>query len=379
MRIKSLRIKNVFLGWEFEQIDFSLNLTLLVGVSGVGKTQILESINSLKDIANGKSINGIEWDINFSTVAGNDYIWKGGFSILEEETNLFARADDERETLKPTILFEQLLDSKGDLLIDRDLEKIIFDNKKMPKLSSNQSLIHVLEEEPIMREIVEAFNQITLKDNTRRDGLFSAFSPKLIPELKGKYNSLEAIKNSNEYIRIKLLLCSELNLSIFNTIKNRFMDIFPQVEDIKIEHRQVEMNRPSANFIMPIIAIKEKGVSGWISEHRISSGMLRTIIHISDLFLSSNGAVILIDEFENSLGTNCIDILTDDLIHENKSIQFIATSHHPYIINNIPYEYWKIVSRKGGKIQIRNAASYNLGKSKQEAFIQLTKILETQF
>ena len=106
--------------------------------------------------------------------------------------------------------------------------------------------------------------------------------------------------------------------------------------------------------------------------------MLRTIVHLSDIFLSNDGSVILIDEFENSLGINCIDILTDDLIHENKNLQFIATSHHPYIINNIPYEYWKIVTRKGGHINIRNASDYHLGKSKQEAFLQLTKILEKQ-
>jgi len=70
--------------------------------------------------------------------------------------------------------------------------------------------------------------------------------------------------------------------------------------------------------------------------------------------------------------------LTDDLIHENKTLQFIATSHHPYIINNIPYEYWKIVTRQGGHIRICNASDYHLGKSKQDAFIQLTKILEKQ-
>jgi AAA15 family ATPase/GTPase len=110
----------------------------------------------------------------------------------------------------------------------------------------------------------------------------------------------------------------------------------------------------------------------------MSSGMLRTIIQISEIFLSNQGSVILIDEFENSLGINCIDILTDDLIHENKTLQFIATSHHPYIINNIPYEYWKIVTRQGGHIRIGNSSDYHLGKSKQDAFIQLTKILEKQ-
>jgi hypothetical protein len=73
-----------------------------------------------------------------------------------------------------------------------------------------------------------------------------------------------------------------------------------------------------------------------------------------------------------------MDVLADDLIHENKTLQFIVTSHHPYIINNIPYEYWKIVTRHGGNIMVGDAASYNLGKSKQNAFMQLTKILEKQ-
>ncbi|MFM6268539.1 MAG: AAA family ATPase, partial [Dolichospermum sp.] len=116
----------------------------------------------------------------------------------------------------------------------------------------------------------------------------------------------------------------------------------------------------------------------WIREDRMSSGMLRTLIHLSEIYLSNPGTVILINEFENSLGINCINILTDDLIHENKTLQFLATSHHPYIINNIPYEYWKIVTRKDGHINIRNASDYHLGKSKQEAFTQLMKILEKQ-
>ncbi|MFM5940841.1 MAG: AAA family ATPase, partial [Dolichospermum sp.] len=44
MKIISLRIKNNFLGWDFDEVDLSSNLTLLVGVSGAGKTQILRAI-----------------------------------------------------------------------------------------------------------------------------------------------------------------------------------------------------------------------------------------------------------------------------------------------------------------------------------------------
>ena len=158
------------------------------------------------------------------------------------------------------------------------------------------------------------------------------------------------------------------------------MDIFPQIGDLKLEPFKTDIFFPKAiaEKVPPVIYIKEKSVPKWIREDRISSGMLRTIIHIAEMFLANEGSVILIDEFENSLGINCIDILTDDMIHENKTLQFIATSHHPYIINNIPYEYWKIVTRQGGHIRICNASDYHLGKSKQDAFIQLTKILAKQ-
>ena len=47
MTLLSLKYSNLEQEWEFEQIDF-FDLTLLVGVSGVGKTQILRSIFTLK-------------------------------------------------------------------------------------------------------------------------------------------------------------------------------------------------------------------------------------------------------------------------------------------------------------------------------------------
>lgn len=378
MRINSLSIKNYFLGWEFEDIEFTSNLTLLVGGSGVGKTQILRAIDDLKDIVNGDSINGFDWVIVFSIDSGATFRWEGAFSTLEDSDNVYS-SQDEEDAIKPTILFEKLINlDKDKIIINRTSEKIFFLDFTMPRLSSTQSILHILKEEKQINEVVSSFNKITLKDHTSREGFsFSSLTRPLGP-LREKYKTFKEIRKSNESIRLKMFLCSELNFKIFDKIKARFKDIFPQIQDVRIELMENEKFPLKADFTMPVISIKEKGVSKWIRENRMSSGMLRTIIHIAELLLSSEGSIILIDEFENSLGVNCLDILTDDLIHENTSLQFIATSHHPYIINNIPYEYWKIVSRKGGKISVRDAAAHKLGKSRQAAFLQLTKILEKQ-
>lgn len=379
MKIISLQLKNHFLGWNFDEIKFSSNLTLLVGISGAGKTQILRGIIDLKRIANGKAINGLEWKIIFSTVNGTEFIWEGRFDTVETNELNFDDSEKENpdENQKPSFIYEKLI-AKDEVLLERNKEEIKFKNSQMPKLSSHQSMIYLLKEESVIKEAFDAINKIEYRDHTI-NGIRLRSLKQSLQLLRKKYQTLESIVNSDEDIRTKLYLIYENKLDVFQTIKSRFIDVFQQIEDIKIEPFKIDnLPKAIADTFVPVISIKEKSVPKWIREDRMSSGMLRTIIHLGEIFLSNQGSVILIDEFENSLGINCIDILTDDLIHENKTLQFIATSHHPYIINNIPYEYWKIVTRQGGHIRTCNASDYHLGKSKQDAFIQLNKILEKQ-
>lgn len=373
MKILSLRLKNNFLGWDFDEVDFSSNLTLLVGVSGAGKTQILQGIIDLNRVANGKSINGFEWKIKFTTVNNTEFIWEGCFDTIDIDTLYF---DEEDEEAKSPFIYEKLT-SNSQVFIDRSKEKIKYKDNLIPKLSSHQSMIYLLKEETDITEVFNALNKIEYRDHAKNRSGFRSTRTSL-NLLKKKYTTLESIINSDENIRVKLFLADQNQLNIFEKIKSNFINIFQQIEDIKCVPIETERLPPTIAETIPVIYIKEKDVPKWIREDRMSSGMLRTIIHLAEIFLSSKGTVILIDEFENSLGINCLDILTDDLIHENKNLQFIATSHHPYIINNIPYEYWKIVTRKGGHITINDASDHNLGRSKQDAFIQLTKILEKQ-
>lgn len=186
MRIKSLRIKNNYLDWEFEEITFFYNLTLLVGVSGVGKTQILRAIDDLQDIANGRAINGFEWYIVFSTVSNKEYTWEGSFSVLDD--TLFKSEDDDNEgKAKPTIIFEKLKDNAvNEYLIDRNTNSTTFNGNIMPKLSSSQSMIYILKEEPSINGIVEAFEKIIFKDHTHREG--------------GKYHFLVSQLNHSEKV-----------------------------------------------------------------------------------------------------------------------------------------------------------------------------------
>ncbi|MFB2876292.1 AAA family ATPase [Floridanema aerugineum] len=367
MKIKELTYYDHELEWRFNPIHFS-DLTLLVGVSGVGKTQILRSIIALRKIAKGGSLNGVEWDVSFLNTNNLSCRWKGKFETQKETQ--FIIEDEQTEKSKFRIS-EEYLWTDETLIVERNYNETKFKNNPVPKLSPSQSVVQIFSEEEDIAPIQDAFNHIVYTDHDQRitNSIFLNYTA-----FRRKYDCLEKIQQSNIPVQIKLALVYHYVPDTFQKIKNNFIEIFPQVEDIQIKPIEGE-DLPSFLADNPIVYIKEIGVNDWIAQNRISSGMFRTLMHISELYLCADGSVILIDEFENSLGVNCIDVLTE-LLLENRNLQFIITSHHPYIINKISMEHWKIVTRQGGVVTARDAKDFNLGKSRHQAFMQLINLEE---
>ena len=96
-----------------------------------------------------------------------------------------------------------------------------------------------------------------------------------------------------------------------------------------------------------------------------------TIYYIVELFTMSDNSLVMIDEFENDLGVNCIDLLSELLLTERKDLQIIITSHHPKIINSIPMEKWKIIDRTVGNVTNAGFDEYGIGNSQHDAYFNL--------
>ncbi len=364
--------------WRLEETNFN-RLTLLVGASGVGKTQILKAIHSLKEISKGESINGIKWFIDFNIGINDRYLWEGEFEKLE--INPFMGDDDddyENVRNKPKLLFEKII-LNGNTLAERTDDRIIFQGKETIKLSREKSLVNHLKEETISN-ILSEMNRIHMTDHSssQQKALRLNFFDEM--KLAKKYDSLKKIQDSDIDIRGKLFLVYKNDKETFNRIKERFIDIFPQVEDIKVAPLDLVDKKAMPEIIKdyPFIQIKEKGVEKWVQQNRISSGMFRSLIQILELYLSPEGTVFLIDEFENSLGINCIDELTADILQSKRQLQFILTSHHPYIINSINFNNWKLVTRNASVVKTHDITKFNFGKSKHDAFMQLLQLDEYQ-
>jgi predicted ATPase len=375
MKILSFKFQDQALEWKLEETSFN-KLTLLVGASGVGKTQILKAVHALKEIAEGNSLNGVEWSVVFEVEKGQIFSWTGAF-----ETQKITIFEEEEEAVKrnQSNLIHERISLNGKVIAERKKEKIFFLDKATIKLSPQESLMSLLKEEDAIKEASIALKKIHFSDQS--DSLKEPFKIRLFNanKLARKYDSLKKIQEADEDIRVKLFLIYRNDKKVFNLIKDRFRDIFPQIEDIKVAPLDIEdEDVPSIFKDYPFIQIKEAGVKKWVGQERISSGMFRTLIHVSELYLCSEGTVFLIDEFENSLGINCINEITDDILKSRRQLQFILTSHHPYIINNIHFNNWKVVTRNAGVVKTHTGAEYNLGASKHDAFMQLLQLEEYQ-
>ena len=375
MKINAFQFEDKPKQWKLDTTSFD-RLTLLVGASGVGKTQILNAINALKQISKGEAINGIVWNVAFTATSGSNFRWEGAF----EEQQIVDFGGNESEVTSdksPKIMYEKIW-KNSELVVRRDDSGVFFGEEETIKLTREKSLLNHLEED-FVNEMKEELEKIYLNDYTDSIREPSKINPFNINKLSKKYNSIKNIRESSLGIRIKLYLAYHNAIPVFNKIKERFIDIFPQVEDVKIAPIDFEGDDlPLFLQEYHFIQIKESGVPKWIPQNRISSGMFRTLTHIGELYLSAEGTLFLIDEFENSLGINCIDELTSDIMQSRRDLQFILTSHHPYIINAINFKHWKLVTRNGGVVRTHNAEKFNLGKSKHDAFMQLLQLEEFQ-
>jgi predicted ATPase len=376
MKIQSFKFSNNKENWHIEEVKFE-DLNLLVGGSGVGKTRILKALNLICDIAKGRNRNldDLEWSINFSHL-GQNYRWELKSSSIKNE-EIFINLNESEQT---EIVYEKLVryddDSEIEILLRSGLDSK-FNNEKLPKLKRTESAITLLSEEDLIIPVGEAFNRFIFNFQIPQELMFNNRNndPNRI-ELSHEIS----ISNFQEYFAgtppaIKAFYLQKFFPDVFNEIKEYYIDIFSEVTNVKVSNE-----RDSDGDFLLFFEIQENGLEDWIPQHRISSGMFRTLICLIEVISAPKESVILIDEFENSLGINCMAELTDFLLDKSPDVQFILTSHHPYIINNIPWKTWQIVSKSGNKVRVKKASDIPAldTASSLDKFTQLINLLDSE-
>jgi hypothetical protein len=366
MFIESLKVSYPTEGWSLEETKFD-RFNLLVGASGVGKTRILRAILDLRRIATGGSFKDayarhgqFEWEVGFRTIGtGPLFKWTGIFLEVEN-----SRGESEYRFPK------EELSEGGMVFLSRIEGKVLFEDKPTLKLRADEGLISILKEEDRIKPLFESFSRIT-------EGNQETFGQKIYGELNlDIYQDWKSLKDSNESLRFKLWWAfnNKGKCDAFELLSTRFLDIFPNFTCFSMTVWEWPMPGKEGSTKWLQIELAESGTESKLDYEDLASGMQRTLDFLGQVHFLPDNSVVLVDEFENSLGVNCLSSVTDLVMHDRRDIQFVLTSHHPYIINNIDMRHWKVVTRKGGTVTTTPAVEFGLGRSRQENFFQLINL-----
>lgn len=155
MKIKRFELTDRSTGWHLEETAFDA-LNLLVGISGVGKTKIVEAIRRVQRFAIDEDFDpgAMEWAIAIEH-EGVEYRWEG-CTELQTESLGKARARVVREVLT----------RDNEILVERTQDAMFFAGKQLPRLTRSDSAISLLSDEEAVSPVVKAFRPFIFSEVT---------------------------------------------------------------------------------------------------------------------------------------------------------------------------------------------------------------------
>ena len=361
VRVKWIEFENTETGLKVERVDFFEDITLLVGLSGVGKTQILNAVEYSLNLAVRKDIIMRPYCVNMGIeIDGDVYEWSYEIGGVEKEELLFENQEEY------CIQYEKLIKNKDVIFERRDEDISVIGYDRVPQPKKDESLLSQYSEDEEFEKLISGIRklysvemELAVRGGIKSDN-FSKLKARVVETIK-KGDNVPFKTFSHLPAAIKIYIVKRYYKDIYIMIFDAVKELFMEIEDIDVvEDEDREMY---------LVAIQVYGKK--LLQHDISNGMLKTIYYIVELFTMSDDSLVLIDEFENGLGVNCIDLLSEILLYERKDLQFIITSHHPKIINGIEQNRWKIIDRDGSIVKNSNSEKYGIGNSQHEAYFNL--------
>lgn len=361
VKIQWIEFENLMSGLKIERVNFNQDVTLLVGLSGVGKTQILNAVEYSLNLAADKDVILRPYRVGVGILIGIDkYEWF--YEITKVSENEMIINDESKYEFS----FEKLV-RNGEIIFERAGERVsVVGYDKVPQPKKDESLILQYSEDKNFEILISGIRklysveiELAVRGGIRSES-FSRLKSKVTDTLK-KDKNVEFKAFSHLPVPMKLYIAKRHFYNLYIKIFDAVKELFIEIEDIDVEEDSIRE--------MYLVSIQVYGKK--LLQHDISNGMLKTIYYIVELFTMSEDSLVLIDEFENGLGVNCIDVLTELMLTERNDLQFIITSHHPKIINAIEQDKWRIIDREDCLVKNSDSLVYGIGKSQHDAYFNL--------
>ncbi len=362
VKIQWIEFENLQTGLKIERIHFNEDVTLLVGLSGAGKTQILNAVEYSLNLAFDKDVALRPYRVGMGILIDREeYEWFYEINRTNENELII------NEESKYEFTNEELKCNKQNIFKRTSTEIYVKGYDKIPQPKKDESLILQYSEDKKFEKLISGIRklysveiELAVRGGIRSES-FSRLKSKVIDTLNNNKTKTQFKVFSHLPVAMKLYI-------VKNYYKDMYIRIFDAVKELFMEIEDINVEEDSARE-MYLVSIQVYGKK--LLQHDISNGMLKTIYYIVELFTMSENSLVLIDEFENGLGVNCIDILSELILSERNDLQFIITSHHPKIINAIDKSQWRIIDRTGSVVQNSGSIDYGIGNSQHDAYFNL--------
>ena len=324
MKIKKVLISNYKnlknLKMNFEKNDEILDLIVLTGSNGSGKTRILECVLSCFEnyINSNYQENKNRLDISFQE--NEKKCFEGNFDL-----GMFFKILNSYNWKKaePFILGD---DSKKDDFFEK--EKILSDNLKIfPKIIYVPTEINFQKMNTASTTLVQEYNFINIVNTNLIKDIPSYIATKMISAM---------LKNKNEKV-------GDVQKKVFNEINEIFenLSIDVKVEDISQDGRNITLFTNSSGDEFDI--------------NELSSGEKQLFLRtLAIKMLNPENSIILIDEPELSLHPKWQQRIVDVYRKIGKNNQIIIATHSPHILGSVKKENIMLLDKDDeGKIVVR--------------------------
>jgi hypothetical protein len=397
MHIQQFEFRDGATGWRLAAADMGA-FELLVGRSGAGKTRIVEALRRVQRFGIDAAFapGAMTWTLAFRH-DGASYEWQGATEVTASRDT---RVQRERLARNGQVLAERSADAitvvgrgvpmPGRVSRAGSLLAAITDDSGVAQAGHGLRRIVFVEREPslILRcdhetrsSIEQAIRAIAATRASIEASPEASSASQLDPARARSWRAFlehaAATPSAARYIapieeivsRLDklawLYALQELAASERDDVEALFVRIFPGVAALRAFWAPPGApeaggagpgsNGPgSAGAELLELAIRDQGTEHWIPASQMAASMRRGLSMILDVDFAQPGSVLVIDDLETSLG---VDVLPAVIAHlrshaGSQACQVLATSRHPYILDDVPVSAWKLVRRRGSEVFI---------------------------
>jgi predicted ATPase len=355
--IKSIKINNFFSFINSQFVPHQKE-TILAGINGSGKSNLIKAIKLLKKGVAGLGFKHILIDV----WGGFDNIYHSGNHLNNE---IVLEYEFDFEQLKKygfpfgNNVFYKIIIKRLPATVNYQLEEYIYriekNNEPFVYLKFENGKGFITEQTGNIKSVSYLFDgqESALRFVSDPDRYFALYTLKKAIEDWAIYDYFDTSVQSK--IRKPVLPTSERKLQpegnnlpqILNTIKindkQSFQKIIELLNHVNPLYMGIDFNHIGINIEL---MLEEKKLNKSIHVTHISDGTLRFLCLLSILYNKNRGGLLCIDEPEVGLHPDMISTIADGIKYASKDTQIIIATHSEHVLNAFDLENVRVFEKK---------------------------------